>query len=279
MAIRSDDHRRFPFFNDSRSGEACTGQQSIAVIDRYSMIATQLREIRLAAPLASSLSNFRPILHYLQAYMGRRSGRSNAPVDNLNRHRLAEPLIETAVDLLKRFDDSRDALAAKPTSWQRNLNLVALTDIAHIGHTPVVNVLRQNAGFFQECLTLRLHLAEQGIGLLPVQRIDATGPGAHEIKGKRSGEESNGTHDSCSKRHNEGWRTQGLRDAKTMHRPGTAEGKYRDAMWVLSALHGMDTSGIRHTFIYNLMDAPCCLFDGEAQRVSNSFSNGELRGF
>src|SRR6266496_4627011 len=255
MAIRSDDHRRFPFFNDSRSGEACTGQQSIAVIDRYSMIATQLREIRLAAPLASSLSNFRLILHYLQAYLGRRSGRCNAPVDNLNRHRLAEPLIETAVDLLKRFDDSRDALAAKLTCWHRDLNLVALTDIAHIGHTPVVNVLRQNAGFFQECLALHLHLTEQGIGLLPVQRIDATGPGAHEIKGKRSGEETNRTHDSRSKRHNEGRRTQCFRNAKTMHWPGTAEGKYREAMWVLTALQCMNASGIRHAFIHNLVNA------------------------
>src|SRR5439155_14105904 len=216
------------------------------------------------APLASSFSTLVLIPHYLQAYLGRRAGRGDAPVDNFNWYRLAEPLIETAVDLLKRFDDGGNALAAKPTGWQRNLNLVALTDIAHVGHTSVANVLGQNARFLQECLTLRLHLAEQGIGLLPVQRIDATGPGVHEIKGQWSGEEANGAHDSRSKRHNEGWRTQGFRDAKTMHRPGTAEGKYREAMWILTALQCMDASGIRHAFIHNLVDAPGCLFDGEA---------------
>src|SRR5436309_2653642 len=64
-----------------------------------------------------------------------------------------------------------------------------------------------------------------------------------------------------------------------MHRTGTAEGKYREAMWVLTALQCMDASGISHAFIHNLVDAPGCLFDGKAYRVSDSFLNGSLSGF
>src|SRR5207237_7380077 len=98
-------------------------------------------------------------------------------------------------------------------------------------------------------------------GLLPVQLIDAARPGAHEVKGKRSGEKANGTHDPRSKRHNQGWRTQSLSNAEAMHGPGAAKGKYREAMGVLPSLQCMDASGIRHVFIYNLVNAPGRLFN------------------
>src|SRR5205823_1418823 len=110
----------------------------------------------------------------------------------------------------------------------------------------------------------RLHFAEQGIGLLPIKRIETPRPGAHEVEGERRGEKANGTHDARSKRGDQGGRTQRLRDAKTMYRPGTSEGKYRESMWILSSLQCMDASGIGHTFIHNLVNAPGCLFEREA---------------
>ena len=138
---------------------------------------------------------------------------------------------------------------------------MALTDIAHICHAPVANLCGGNAGLLQQRLTLCLHLIEQGIGLLPVHGIDATRPGTHEVEGKRSGEKAHRAHDSRSKRHNQGWRTEGLRNAKTMHRPGSTKGKKREAMWVLASLQGMDTRGIGHTFVHDLVDAPGSLFN------------------
>ena len=104
-------------------------------------------------------------------------------------------------------DDGGDAIATKLTNWERDLYLVTLTDIAYICLSPMANLLGQNAGFLQDCLAFRLHFAEQPIGLTPVQVIDATGPGAHEVKGKWGSEKPNRTHDSRSKRHDQSWRT------------------------------------------------------------------------
>src|SRR5258706_591497 len=61
-----------------------------------------------------------------------------------------------------------------------------------------------------------------------------------------------------------------------MHRPGASESKYWEAMRILTSLQCMDASGIRHALIHNLVDAPGCLFEGESQRVSDSFPNGSL---
>src|SRR2546426_12756204 len=63
-----------------------------------------------------------------------------------------------------------------------------------------------------------------------------------------------------------------------MHGPGSAEGKYREAMRILTSFQGMDASGIRHAFIHNLVDAPGCLFNRNTQRVSDAFLNGSAGG-
>src|SRR5712691_9492001 len=122
--IRPHDHCRFAFLNDCRSAKACTGQQSIAVIDWCIVIASQLREIGSAAPFPGGVSNCLSIPGRSQAYLGSRAGRGDAPVNDFNRHRLAEPLVETAIRLFKRVDNRGDAIAAKPTGWKRNVYLV-----------------------------------------------------------------------------------------------------------------------------------------------------------
>src|SRR6266487_2358224 len=51
-------HRRLALFNDSWPAEALAREQVIAVIDRYSRIASQFKEVRLPPPLQSRLSRF-----------------------------------------------------------------------------------------------------------------------------------------------------------------------------------------------------------------------------
>src|SRR5205823_15099808 len=121
--------------------------------------------------------------------------------------RLAKPLVEAAVDLLKRVDDSGDTIATELANRERDLYLVTLSDITYISLAPMADLPGQNAGFLEECLTFCLHFAEQRIGLLPVELIDATGPGTHEVKGKRGSEKANSAHDSRPKRCDQGWRS------------------------------------------------------------------------
>ena len=63
-----------------------------------------------------------------------------------------------------------------------------------------------------------------------------------------------------------------------MHRTGPAKGKDRKAVRVLATFQRMDASGISHTFISDLMNAPGRLFKRKPQRLGDTLLDSLLSG-
>src|SRR5437660_3317052 len=144
MTLRPHNHRRFALFNNRRTGNTGPGREAVTAINRHIMITTQLREIRLATPFSGGLSGCMLLYGHLQAYFRLWARGDDPPVDNLQRDSLAQPLIETPVNLFKRADNGRNAAAIKLARWERHPDLMPLTNVANIRFTLMPNLLSRN---------------------------------------------------------------------------------------------------------------------------------------
>src|SRR3989338_2783594 len=195
----ADDQSGFALFDNGRPGKRKTRSQGVAVIHRRLHIASVLGKIgRARAFRGEPQGRTFPALAarggggQMKIHLRLGAAGDHAPVDHLDRDIRTVTAVERPVDFLKGRVDPRQMPLAQNAVRQRDGNLVALADIAHIGAALVGNSRGRKTGTLQHGPPLSGHLAEETIDKTPVQTIQTAVGAAHEVEGQRRHQQPEG---------------------------------------------------------------------------------------
>jgi hypothetical protein len=183
-----DNGGRLSLLHHGGAREASARVQPVAVVDRGLHVAG-LREVRGPVLLGGRRGGGAGLEPTRDGQVRRWAGDDRAPVQGLERHPHGRPAVEQAIGRLERGRDGRQAGWRQDARRDLHVDLVPLSEVAHLGAPSDRDLRVGHASAPQDASALGFHLLEEPVDELPVGRGQALGRGPHEIERERRGQQ------------------------------------------------------------------------------------------